>query len=207
MMTADYFAELKKQPYPLYKAPKPYSFDLNEDMISTLHKEFNAEKVSDELMKVIKGKDKTEAVKDAEVFFKQMGTKWMSRTIQLADEYSDRTIEMVLESVDQQGRQFLIFPHVLQRYVEIANLANQEFLKVPIVLNNKDELAYQIPKCALYTKIIEKSGIDFAQKMTCKNYCLAALEIAQKKVELEALLSMPSETAKNALCEFSIRKL
>jgi len=206
-MTTDYFAELKKQPYPLYVAPKPYSFDLNEDMVKTLRSEFNAEKVSGELMAVIKGKSQTDAPKAAAAFFKEMGKKWMSRTIQLGDEYSDRTIEAVLESVDRQGKQFLIFPHVLQRYVEIANLSNQETLKIAITLNNKDELAYRIPKCALYAKITEKAGPDFAKLMTCKNYCLTALETAQKKIEIDTILSMPFETAKDKFCEFDMRKL
>lgn len=206
-MATDYFAELKKQPYPLYKAPKPYSFDLNEDMIGMLRKEFNAEKVAGEMMEAIAGKSKEGAVKAAEIFFKQMGQKWMERTIQLADQYSDRTIEMVLESVDRQGRQFLVFPHVLQRYVEIANLATQEFLKVPIVLNNKDELGYRIPKCALYAKITEKAGEDFARAMTCKNYCLTALDIAQKKIDIDTMLSTTAETAKDKFCEFIMKKL
>ena len=35
-------------------------------------------------------------VKAAEEYFKDLGTKWMTRTIQLGDEYSDRTIEMVM---------------------------------------------------------------------------------------------------------------
>jgi len=206
-MTTDYFAELKKQPYPLFKAPKPYSFDLNEDMIGMLRKEFNAEKVSTELMDAIAGKPKEEWAKLAEDFFKRHGAIWMNRTIELSDQYSDRTIEMVMESVDRQGRQFLVFPHVLQRYVEIANLSTQDTLKIAITLNNKDELAYRIPKCALHAKIAEKAGPEFAKLMTCKNYCDTALEIAQKKIEIDTLLSMPFETARDKFCEFDMRKL
>jgi len=206
-MTTDYFAELKKQPYDRFVAPKPYSFDLNEDMVKILHSEFNADKVAGDLMEAIKGKTGKEATAAAADFFKQIGAKWMHRTVQLADEYSDRTIEMILETVDRQGRQFLVFPHVLQRYVEIANLANQDFLKVPITLNNMYELSYRIPRCALYAKIAEKAGPEFAAQMTCKQYCLAALEIAQKKIEVETLLSMPAETAKDKFCEFSMKKL
>jgi len=206
-MATNNFAELKKQPYPLYKAPKPYSFDLNEDMIGMLRKEFSPEKVAGEMMDAIAGKNKEGEVKAAETFFKQMGKKWMDRTIQLADQYSDRTIEMILETVNRKGAQFLMFPLVYQRYIEIANLATQEFLKVPIVLNNKDELGYRIPKCALYAKITEKAGEDFARAMTCKHYCLTALETMQQKIETETLLSMPAETAKDKFCEFMLKKI
>ncbi|MDD5189482.1 MAG: hypothetical protein PHE50_00385 [Dehalococcoidales bacterium] len=206
-MTTDYFAELKKQPYNRFVAPKPYSFDLNEDMVKMLRTEFNADKVSGELMEAIKGKSKHEAPKVAEAFFKQMGARWMNRTIQLADEYSDRTIEMIMETVDRNCKQFLIFPHVLQRYVEVANLANQDFLKLPITLDNMYELSYRVPKCALYAKITEKAGAEFAGLMTCKNYCLTALDVAQKKIEVDTLLTMPAETVKNKFCEFSMKKL
>jgi hypothetical protein len=206
-MAEDYFAELKKQPYSLFTAPKPYSFDLNEDMVQMIKKDFNADKVADALAAAISGKNKTEAHKAAEGFFKDMGERWMRRTIQLGDEYSDRTIEMVLETVDRQGNQFLVFPHVLQRYVEIAYLSTQDFLKLPVTLNNKDELAYRIPKCALYKKIEEKVGEDFAKLMTCKEYCLAALATAQKQINIDVLVDQPAKTSKEGFCEFTIRKL
>jgi len=35
-MAEDYFKELKEAPYPLFTAPKPYSFDLNEDIIKII---------------------------------------------------------------------------------------------------------------------------------------------------------------------------
>ena len=201
------FVEMKKQPYPLFTAPRPYSFDLNEDMVQMIHKDFAADKVVDALVIAIKGKSKAEARKAGEGFFKDMGEKWMRKTIQLGDEYSDRTIEMILESVDRQGKQFLIFPHVLQRYVEIAYLATQDFLKVPVTLNNAVELAYRIPKCVLYKNIAEKVGEDFAKQMTCREYCLSALAVAQKQINVDALIDQPATTAKEGFCEFTMRKL
>jgi ferredoxin len=203
----DYFAELKKQPYPLFTAPKPYSFDLNEDMVQMIRKDFNPDKVVNALSEVIKGKSKAEAQKTGETFFKDMGEKWMRRTIQMGDEYYDRTIEMIMETVDRQGKLFLIFPHVLQRYVEIAYLATQDFLKVPITLNNANELSYRIPKCALYRKIEEKVSGDYAKLMTCKDYCQSALAVAQKQINVDMLIDQPATTAKEGFCEFSMRKL
>jgi hypothetical protein len=206
-MTTDYFAELKKQPYPRFVSPKPYSFDLNEDMVKMIRNDFDPDKISSALAEALKGKAKADVQKVGEAFFKDMGVKWMRRTIQLGDEYSDRTIEMILETVDRSGKQYLIFPHVHQRYIEIAYLATQEFLKVPIILNNMDELAYRIPQCALYRKITEKMGEDFAKLMTCKNYCLAALETVQKQLNVDVVIDMPSATVKDGFCEFSMRKI
>ena len=203
----NYFAELKKQPYPLFIAPKPYSFDLNEDMVQMVRKDFDPEKVANALSVAINGKSKAEARKAGEAFFKDMGEKWMRRTIQLGDEYYDRTIQMILETVDRQGKLFLVFPHVLQRYVEIAYLATQDFLKVPITLNNADEVSYRIPKCVLYRKIEEKIGGDFAKLMTCKDYCQSALDVAQKQINVDMLIDQPATTVKEGFCEFSMRKL
>ena len=203
-MTQDYFAELKKQPYPLFTAPKPYSFDLNEDIVKMLKADFSADKIVAALVDSVKGANKA----GAEAFFKDMGVKMMRKTIQLSDEYPDRTIEMVMETVDRNGKQFMVFPHQHQRYVEVTYLAMQDFLKVPITLNNMDMLSYRIPRCSVYGKIKEKVGEDFAKQMTCKNLCLSALATVQKHIpSVEVLISQPYETAKDTFCEFSLRKL
>jgi len=206
-MAEDYFKELKQTPYPAYVAPKPYSFDLNMDMVDMLRDEFNAEAVATKFAEAIKGKSKADIEEAGNAFFKDLGVKWMQKTIQLADEYPDRTIEMVLETVDRNGEQFMYFPHVPQRYVEVAYLSTQEFLKVPITLNNMDELAYRIPKCALFSKIKEKCGDEVANLMTCQNCCLSALETIRKDLELDVVNDMVASTAKDGYCEFSMRKL
>jgi len=206
-MVQDPFKELKEAPYPLFVAPRPYSFDLNQDMINMIREEFNAEAVASKLAEAIKGKAKGEIEKAGNDLFTELGEKWMQKTIQLGEEYSDRTIEMVMESVDRQGNQFLIFPHVLQRFVEIAYLSTQEFLKTPITLNNLEELEYRIPQCALFSKIKEKCGDEVANLMTCKNYCLTALDTSRKHVDMDLLIDQSASTAKDGYCEFSMRKL
>jgi hypothetical protein len=43
--------------------------------------------------------------------------------------------------------------------------------------------------------------------MTCKEYCLTALETVRRHQELEAIVDMPKTTAADGYCEFSMRKL
>jgi len=203
----DYFKELKKVPYPLFLAPKPYSFDLNEDMIAMLQAEFGAEVVAGKLAEAIKGKSKGDVEKVARTFFTDLGKAWMQKTIQLGEEYSDRTIEVILESVDRQGNQFMLWPHVPQRFVEIAYLGTQNFLKVPIILNNMEILAYRIPQCALYAAIGEKCSKNVAKMMACSDYCMTALDTVRKHVEMEILNEQVASTAKDGYCEFYMRKL
>ena len=206
-MAKDYLEDLKESSYSLFVAPRPYSFDLNEDMIKLIREEFNADVVASKLAEAIKGKAKGDVEKVASALFEELGASWMRKTMQLGEEYSDRTIEMVKESVDRQGNQFMFWPHIPQRFVEIAYLGTQEFLKVPITLNNLEVLEYRIPQCALFNKIKEKSGDEVASLMTCKNYCLTALETLRKDLDLEAVIDMAKSTANDGYCEFSIRKI
>ncbi len=206
-MTEDPFKEIREQPYPLFKAPRPYSYDLNEDMINMIREEFNADAVCGQLAEAIGDKTGAEAEKAGEELFTGLGQKWMSKTIQLGEEYSDRTIEVVMESVDRNGVQIMVFPHVPQRFIEIAYLSTQEFMKVPMVLNNLTTLAYRIPQCALFNKIKENSGEEVANLMTCKNYCLAALETLQNHVDMDVLIDQQVTTATDGYCQFSLKKL
>ena len=204
--TKDPFAELKKTPYDVFVAPRPYSFDLNEDMVNMIRSEFNADAVSSRLAEAIKGK-KADIADVASALFKELGGAWMQKTIQLGEEYSDRTIEVVLESVDRQGSQFMVWPHIPQRFIEIAYLGTQAFLKVPITLNNSEALEYRIPQCALFGAIKEKCGDEVANLMTCKDYCLTALDTVCKHQEIEVITSMPKNTAADGFCEFLMKKL
>ncbi len=210
-MAEDPFKALKEQPYPRYVAPKPYSFDLNQDMVDMLRREFGADVVTDKLAEALKGKSGGEVEKAATAFFSDLGKAWMQRTIQLADEYPDRTIEVVLETVDRQGNQFLWWPHVPQRYVEVAYLSTQKFLKLPITLNNMITLQYRVPQCAVFAGIKEKCGEDVANMMTCSSYCLAALEeirrLTETEAEIQVIIEQLASTAKDGFCEFTARKI
>ncbi len=206
-MAKDYFKDLKEAPYPLYTAPKAYSFDLNEDIIKIIREEFNAEGIATKLAEAIKGKAKGDIEKTGKEIFEEYGQNWMKRTMQLSEEYSDRTYEVIKETVDRQGNQFLLWPLVPQRFVEIAYLSNQQFLKMPIVLNNANELAYKVPQCLVFNTIKEKCGDEVANLMTCQNACLKALETIRQDLDLDVVIAMPAATAKEGYCEFSMKKL
>ena len=206
-MTKDKFEELRKGDYPLFSVPKPYSFDLNEDMIDILRKEFATEDVVSRFATSIQGKNTAEVEKIGKKIFEEYGQKLIKRVIQLGDEYPDRTIEVILEAVDRSGKQFLIWPHAAQRYIEIAYLSTQNFLKVPIVLNNQYELAYKIPQCLLFRKITDKSGGEVANLMTCKHACLKMMETTVHNLGIDAIVSMTKSNALDGYCEFSVKKM
>ena len=206
-MAKDYFAELRKTPYDRFVAPKPYSFDLNEDMPKIIRQEFNAEGIASKLAEAIKGKSAKQVEKVAKELFADYGEKWMKRTMQLGEEYPDRTIEVILETVDRKGNQFLFFPYVPQRFIEIAYLSTQQFLKLPIIVNYQQELTYRVPKCYVFSQIKEKCGDEVANLMTCQNACLKALETLRQALDLDVVINMNAATAKDGFCEFSLKKL
>lgn len=205
-MGKEYLDEIKKQPYSVFIATKPYSFELNEDMIVVLSKEFDAVNLAAAFAKEIAGKNKEEIEKAGNKFFENYGEKWMRRTMQLGNEYPDRTIEVVQEAIDGQGKQFLIWPHVPQRFVEIAYLSTQHVLKLPIVLNNQFTLAFRIPRCLVFNSIKEKTSADIANLMLCKHSCLNALHTVCDDLEINASISLVKSTAKDNYCEFSLKK-
>ena len=206
-MANDPFKELKEAPYNLFIAPKPYSYDLNEDMIKLIREEFGTEGIVSKFADAVKGKAPGEVERIGKEIFEDYGEKWMKRTMQLGDEYPDRTIEVVKETVDRSGNQCLFFPHIPQRFIDIAHLSTQQLLKIPITLNNANELAYRIPQCQLFNTIKEQCGDKIANLMTCQNACLKALETLRKDLELNAVITMVASTAKDGYCEFSLRKL
>jgi hypothetical protein len=84
----------------------------------------------------------------------------------------------------------------------------QDFLKVPITLNNAVQLSCRIPRCAVYGKIKEKAGEAFAKHMTCSQFCMAGLATIQKQLSSVDIISdQPAKTAKEGFCEFTMRKL
>ncbi len=205
-MMQDPFKKQKEAPYPLYIVTKPYSFDLNEDMIKLLRQEFNAEVIAARFAEAVKGKAREETEKIGKKLFDDFGETWMRKTIQLGEAYPDRTMQVIMETVDPKGNQYLIFPHIPQRFVEIAYLSTQKFLTLPVVLNNQYELAYRVPQCLLFNQIKEKCGEGVANLMTCRNSCLKALEVLRKDLNLSVGISMTASTAKDGACEFSMKK-
>jgi len=176
-------------------------------MLKIIRAEFGAEGIATKLAEATKGKAKGEIEKIGKEIFEEYGQNWMKRVIQLGEEYQDRTIEVVMETVDHEGNQFLVFPHVPQRLVEVAYLATQQALKLPIVLNNQYEFAYRVPQCYTFNQIKEKCGDEVANLMTCQNGCLKALDTITKDIDLDAVITMVKATAKDGYCEFSMKKL
>lgn len=197
--------QAKESPYPRFVAPAPYSFDLNNDMLNLLRQEFGPQKIVDKFAQAVAGKEGAQIEDRAKEVFGEYGKEWMGKVLQLGEEYPDRTYEVLREAIDLTEE--LFFPHVPQRFLEIAYLSTQQFLQLPVSENFRHRLVYQVPDCGIFNLLKEKCGSEIAGLMPCKYACLRALETLRQGLELDAIIDMTASTAKLGFCEFSVKKI
>ena len=194
----------QKSDYDLWVAPRPFSFELNTDMLDLLREEFDPPQIVARFANAIKGKDKKEVATIAGEMFGEYGKNWMKKVRQLGEEYSDRTYEVMMGMIDEVGE--LFFPLVPQRFIEIAYLSTQEFLKLTVLENWIERLIYQVPNCYMYRQLQEQCGEDIAMTMPCKDACLNGLDTLCRDFDLDVTIGMDSETAKDGVCQFRITR-
>jgi hypothetical protein len=195
----------KKSAYEVYIAPRPFSFELNGEMIGLLRKEFAPPAVVGDFAKKIAGikPDKIDAV--AKAVFGAYGEAWMSRTLQLGEGYPERTYEVLKEAVDQTGE--MKFPLILQRFIEIAYLGTQQFRILPIIENWSKRLVYRVKDCYTFKTEVEQCGQEVANAMPCRYACLAACKTALSGLDLDAGVEMEATMVKDGYCQFALNQV
>ena len=202
--TADTVEEAKKSSYPLWIAPQPYSFELNEEMLGLLRQEFDPEKTVTKFVEAIAGKKGAEIDEIAKEVFGEYGKQWMKRVLQFGEEYPDRTYEMLKEVVDHTGEPF---PHIPQRFIETAYLSTQQLLKVNILENWSRRLVYQVPNCSTLRLIRDKCSSEVADLVPCKYACFSALETLFQDLDLNVTVDREDPTQENNYCQYTITSL
>ena len=96
--------QARKSAYEVYIAPRPFSFELSSEMIGLLRCEFAPPNVVEKFAREIAGKESRKIDAIAKKVFGAYGENWMRRTLQLGEEYPDRTYEVLKEAVTEQGR-------------------------------------------------------------------------------------------------------
>jgi len=196
--------EAKKTAYPLFVAPRPYSFELSEDMLQLLRNEFDPPIIVAKFAEAIAGKKGTEIDSVAEKVFGEHGGEWMKKTLQLGEEYPDRTYEMLKEAADQTGE--LVFALVLQRFIEIAYLSTQQFRILPIVENWARRLVYKVTDCYTFKTLQEKCGSEVAGLLPCRHACLTLCRTGCQGLDLDATVDMDATMVKDGYCQFAINR-
>jgi hypothetical protein len=194
----------KASEYKVFATPRPYSFELNMDLMKLLRDEFDPPLVVGKFTDSIGNKKEGEIAGLAEKFFKEHGERWMKKTVRLGEEYPDRTYEVLKEVADETGE--LVFPLVVQRFIEIAYLSTQKFRVLPIVENWGKRLIYKVPDCYMFAVIKEKCGPAAAGALPCRHACLELCNSICRHFNSDALVKMESTMVDNNFCQFAISK-
>lgn len=207
-MTLDPFPKREYGPAdfaPIYEA-QPYSFELNEDWLSLMAQEFDIEKAATDFGTAVAGKNKDEVEVMGKEFFGKYGAALMKRSLQLGEEYMDRTYEVLKTACDKTDG-YLTWPLIPQRFIEAAVLSTQDTLVLPMIQNNHDCLQFRIEDCKMYDALKEKCGQEVADSLPCSHGCLAMIQTAFIDLGLRARTSMTGSTPKDEYCEFTTTRI
>ncbi|MHA1580533.1 MAG: hypothetical protein ACTSUQ_13025 [Candidatus Freyarchaeota archaeon] len=175
-----------------------YQFYIADELYETIEKEFDGEEIA-------KKYAQSKSIED----FKEYGKKLMERTMELSDQekYRDRTYEVLLEAAKKTGQ--LIFPHVAQRYIEIAYLSVHLMPVVQIEVNNSQELSFKVyeEECKIYQALKNLISEEELKTLPCQHACLALLQTVFDEMGFDVEITIPEKMPDNGNCFFrTLRK-
>jgi len=207
-MTLDAFPKREYGPAdvkPVYEA-RPYSFELNEDWLAIMAREFDIDKAAAAFAEALAGKSGEDAESIGRDFFHRYGTDLMRRSLELGEEYMDRSYEVLREASDKTDG-YLAWPLIPQRFIEAALLSTQDMLVLPTIQNSPDRYQFRVEDCRMYAALKEKCGQEVAESLPCQHGCLALVEAAFRGFDLGAAASLTARTSQEGYCEFTTVRL
>ena len=181
------------------------SFDLDEDMLDTISQEFDISKLVAKFSEAIATEEKEQIEGIAQRIFGEYGRDLMKRTVQLGEEYPDRTYEVIKAAAEKTGN--FAFPHIPQRFLEIAYLSTQPIMKLDIVENSPRRLIYKLESCATFDALKQRCGDKVASLLPCKYVCLAACDTLFKALGMPMELVMGASMISDGYCQFMVTKV
>lgn len=183
--------------------PKDWSFDLSDELVDRIKHEFEPDKTVEELAPKVAGKAIGEATAIAESFFEDYGKRWMSRTLELGEEYADRTYQTLKAAAAKTGE--LGFPLIPERFIEIAFLSTQPIYSLPIVESSRTAFTFKMVFCDTINELREQCGEELADRLPCRRGCLTAIELAATANGFPVDVAQDSSLAEGEFCQFSMR--
>jgi hypothetical protein len=182
--------------------PKDWTFDLSEEMVDRIKDEFDPDATVEQLAARIEGKPLDEAEAIARAFFADYGTRWMGRTLELGEQYADRTYQVLRAAAEKTGE--MAFPFIPERFVEIAYLSTQPIYSLPIVENTRTAFRYKMVFCGTHESLRDRCGGDLAERLPCAEGCLAAAGLAFTAKGFDVDVSQDASLATGEFCQFSV---
>jgi len=176
------------------------SYDLSTELLDAVQKASDVDKLATDIAEAVAGKEGKEAEEAAGSVFSGFGKAWMETALELGEKHSDQTYEVLKQAAEKTS--MLRFPHVAQRFVEIAHLAIQPFREMDIVENNSSRLVYRIGECAIHGAVSTRCGEAVAKSMACRQACLTGLDTLFGKLDIKAGIDMTASMVPDGHCEF-----
>ena len=183
---------------------KAYSFELNEDMLSLIEKEFSPQEAAAILATAVKARSASEIADIGKQLFIEYGNRWGRRVLDLGSSYMDRTYEILTEAIDETGSP--AFPLIPQRFIEIAYLSTQKISTLPIVESNFSRLIFRIENCRTYQAILDQCGEGLAGLLTCRHGCLTLCEAIMAGLTIDGVgVEMSARMPDDGRCQFILK--
>lgn len=183
--------------------PKDWSFDLSDELVDRLKAEFRPDDAVEKLAPTVAGKPVDEATKIAEGFFADYGRRWMDRTLELGEEYADRTYLNLKAAVAKTGE--LGFPFIAERFLEVAYLSTQPIYSLPIVEASRSAFTFKMVFCDTITELREQCGDELADRLPCRQACLTAVERAFTASGYPVVVRQDASVIGGEFCQFTAR--
>ncbi|NVM04452.1 MAG: hypothetical protein HWN67_19165 [Candidatus Helarchaeota archaeon] len=128
------------------------------------------------------------------------GKNLIKKTIKLNKDIKDRTGKILAEVSKKTSHNF---PHIPQRYLEIAYLAIRPKDKWGITSSTLHNFNHTIVNCNIFNKL-RKVNENIANKLVCKDLCLNLIETLYKELGLNIELNMTNNIPENKKCIFEV---
>ena len=171
------------------------NYRISKDLFDAIENEFKTETIA---KKYLESKDPN--------LFKEHGKKLMEKTYELGSkpEYSDRIYELIQMAGKDTGGE-VIFPHVPQRFIEIAYLSVHFMGILRVRVNNMKELTFTVDEkhCGIYGHLKEGLSEDELKALPCKDSCLTAVNRIFELLKMDDVsVSQTEKMPEKGVCTF-----
>lgn len=171
------------------------NYRISKDLFETIENEFKTETIA---KKYLESKNPN--------LFKEYGKSLMERTYELGSkpEYSDRIYELMQIAAKDTGGE-VRFPHVPQRFIEIAYLSVHFMGILRIRVNNMKELTFTVNEkhCGIYGHLKEGLSEDELKTLPCQEACMTSVTRIFELLKMDGVtVSQTEKMPEVGVCTF-----
>lgn len=169
-----------------------FDYYIDDEILSSLKTEFSIDTLVENIIEKSESKESNYA--------EDWGINLIKKTIELSKNPKDRTGQIIEEVANKTGH---LFPHIPQRYLEIAYLVIRPKDKWEITSSTLYNFTHTIYRCNIYKKL-GNANENMANNLVCKNICLKLLQTLFNDLGIKIELKMTALMPKDGNCSFEV---